>query len=135
MLARAPLARPAARASTPARARRASTRARVARASRAADADADAARARAIVGCVVTVALATTLATASAARAEVTCDMITPCTPPPPNGEPRYKLPGSTYDPAKAATARFEAALRGATTTEAPAPTFGDDARRGEATK
>ena len=128
MLARAPLARPAARASTPARARRATPRARVA------DADADAARDRAIVGCVVTVALATTLATASAARAEVTCDMITPCTPPPPNGEPRYKLPGSTYDPAKAATARFEAARR-ATTTEAPAPTFGDDARRGEATK
>ena len=106
----------------------------LARAPRAADADADAARARAIVGCVVTVALATTLATASAARAEVTCDMITPCTPPPPNGEPRYKLPGSTYDPAKAATARFEAARR-ATTTEAPAPTFGDDARRGEATE
>ena len=128
MLARAPLARPAARASTPARARRATPRAR------AADADADAARDRAIVGCVVAVALATTLATASAARAEVTCDMITPCTPPPPNGEPRYKLPGSTYDPAKAATARFEAARR-ATTTEAPAPTFGDDARRGEATK
>ena len=128
MLARAPLARPAARASTPARARRATPRARVA------DADADAARDRAIVGCVVTVALATTLATASAARAEVTCDMITPCTPPPPNGEPRYKLPGSTYDPAKAATARFEAARR-ATTTEAPAPTFGDDARRGEATE
>ena len=128
MLARAPLARPAARASTPARARRATPRAR------AADADADAARARAIVGCVVTVALATTLATASAARAEVTCDMITPCTPPPPNGEPRYKLPGSTYDPAKAATARFEAARR-ATTTKAPAPTFGDDARRGEATE
>ena len=133
MLARAPLARPAARASTPARARRATPRARVARASRA-DADADAARDRAIVGCVVTVALATTLATASAARAEVTCDMITPCTPPPPNGEPRYKLPGSTYDPAKAATARFEAARR-ATTTKAPAPTFGDDARRGEATE
>lgn len=130
MLARAPLARPAARASTPARARRATPRARVARASRAADADA----ARPIVGCVVTVALATTLATALAARAEVTCDMITPCTPPPPNGEPRYKLPGSTYDPAKAATARFEAARR-ATTTEAPAPTFGDDARRGEATE
>jgi len=65
----------------------------------------------------------------------VTCDMITPCTPPPPNGEPRYKLPGSTYDPAKAATARFEAALKSATTTEAPAPTFGDDARRGEATE
>ena len=128
MLARAPLARPAARASTPARARRATPRARVA------DADADAARDRAIVGCVVAVALATTLATASAARAEVTCDMITPCTPPPPNGEPRYKLPGSTYDPAKAATARFEAARR-ATTTEAPAPTFGDDARRGEATE
>ena len=133
MLARAPLARPAARASTPARARRATPRARVARAARAADADADAARARAIVG-FVAVALATTLATASAARAEVTCDMITPCTPPPPNGEPRYKLPGSTYDPAKAATARFEAARR-ATTTEAPAPTFGDDARRGEATE
>ena len=135
MLARAPLARPAARASTPAFKRRATPRARVARASRAADADADAARARPIVGCVVAVALATTLATASAARAEVTCDMITPCTPPPPNGEPRYKLPGSTYDPAKAATARFEAALRSSTTTEAPAPTFGDDARRGEATE
>ena len=130
MLARAPLARPAARASTPARARRTSTPARVARA----NADADAARDLPIVGCVVAVALATTLATASAARAEVTCDMITPCTPPPPNGEPRYKLPGSTYDPAKAATARFEAARR-ATTTEAPAPTFGDDARRGEATE
>ena len=132
MLARAPLARPAARASPPARARRAPPRARVARASRAAAADA--ARGRARGGCGVTVALATTLATALAARAEVTCDMITPCTPPPPNGEPRYKLPGSTYDPAKAATARFEAARR-ATTTEAPAPTFGDDARRGEATE
>ena len=128
MLARAPLARPAARASTPARARRATPRARVA------DADADAARDLPIVGFVVTVALATTLATTLAARAEVTCDMITPCTPPPPNGEPRYKLPGSTYDPAKAATARFEAARR-ATTTEARAPTFGDDARRGEATE
>jgi len=129
MLARAPVARTATLAAP--RARRAPARA-VARASRAdADADADADARRPIVGFAVAGALACALA--APARAEVTCNLITPCTPPPPNGEPRYKLPGSTYDPAAAAVARFEAA-RGAATTRAPAPTFGDDARRGEAT-
>ena len=87
---------------------------------------------RRAIGAAIAIAIATS--SSASAFAAVECNLVTPCTPPPPNGEPRYKLPGSTYDPAKAATARFEAALR-ATTTKAPAPTFGDDARRGEATE
>lgn len=54
------------------------------------------------------------------ARAEVTCNVVTPCTPPPPNGAPRYELPGSTYDPAKEATERYLAKL--AKEAEAKAP-------------
>ena len=45
--------------------------------------------------------------TALPARAEVTCDWIHPCTPPPPDGKPRYELPGSTYDPAADAVKRY----------------------------
>ena len=45
------------------------------------------------------------------AFAAVECNMITPCTAPPPNGAPRYVLPSSQYDPAKAAEERFAKAL------------------------
>ena len=41
----------------------------------------------------------------------VECNLITPCTNPPPNGEPRYILPGSQYDPAKAAEESYMRAL------------------------
>ena len=47
----------------------------------------------------------------TAAFAAVECNMITPCTAPPPNGAPRYVLPSSQYDPAKAAEERFAKAL------------------------
>jgi len=47
----------------------------------------------------------------SAAYAAVECNLITPCTNPPPNGEPRYILPGSQYDPAKAAEEAYVRAL------------------------
>ncbi len=55
---------------------------------------------------VASVALSLAL-TATPARAEVTCDWIHPCTPPPPDGKPRYELPGSTYDPAADAVKRY----------------------------
>jgi hypothetical protein len=51
--------------------------------------------------------------TALPARAEVTCDWIHPCTPPPPDGKPRYELPGSTYDPAADAVKRYLERQRG----------------------
>ena len=41
------------------------------------------------------------------AFAEVTCNLVTPCTMPPPNGEPRYIMPSSQYDPAKDAEEKF----------------------------
>jgi len=41
------------------------------------------------------------------AFAEVTCNLVTPCTMPPPNGEPRYIMPSSQYDPAKEAEEKF----------------------------
>ena len=47
----------------------------------------------------------------TAAFAAVECNMITPCTAPPPNGAPRYVLPSSQYDPAKEAEERFAKAL------------------------
>ena len=47
----------------------------------------------------------------TAAFAAVECNMITPCTAPPPNGAPRYVLPTSQYDPAKEAEERFAKAL------------------------
>ena len=49
--------------------------------------------------------------TSSASHAAVECNLITPCTNPPPNGEPRYILPGSQYDPAKAAEESYMRAL------------------------
>ena len=47
----------------------------------------------------------------TAAFAAVECNMITPCTAPPPNGAPRYVLPSMQYDPAKEAEERFAKAL------------------------
>ena len=47
----------------------------------------------------------------TAAFAAVECNMITPCTAPPPNGAPRYVLPSSQYDPARRAEERFAKAL------------------------
>ena len=41
------------------------------------------------------------------AGGRVTCTLVTPCTPPPPNGAPRYELPKSTYDPRAEAEARY----------------------------
>lgn len=67
----------------------------------------------------ITTTLSIAMTTLSA-RAEVTCNVVTPCTPPPPNGAPRYELPGSTYDPAKEATERYLAKL--AKEAEAKAP-------------
>jgi hypothetical protein len=37
-----------------------------------------------------------------------------PCMPAPPNGEPRYIMPGAAYDPAKEAVARYKAKLAAA---------------------
>merc|ERR1711990_236808 len=51
------------------------------------------------------------LSDTTAAFAAVECNMITPCTAPPPNGAPRYVLPSSQYDPAKAAEEKFAKAL------------------------
>jgi hypothetical protein len=69
----------------------------------------------------ITVLSAATVAmTTLSAHAEVTCNVVTPCTPPPPNGGPRYELPGTTYDPAKEATERYLAKL--AKEAEARAP-------------
>ena len=48
-----------------------------------------------------------TLLSAREVSAEVICNFVTPCTPPPPNGEPRYKLPSTQYDPAKIAEEKF----------------------------
>ena len=42
------------------------------------------------------------------------CGFKTACIPPPPNGEPRYIMPGSAYDPAKLAAERFKAKLQAA---------------------
>jgi hypothetical protein len=47
------------------------------------------------------------LSSPDAAFAEVTCNLVTPCTMPPPNGEPRYIMPSSQYDPAKDAEEKF----------------------------
>lgn len=69
---------------------------------------------------ITTLSAATIAMTTLSARAEVTCNVVTPCTPPPPNGAPRYELPGSTYDPAKEATERYLAKL--AKDAEARAP-------------
>ena len=41
-----------------------------------------------------------------------------PCFPPPPDGKPRYEMPGAAYDPAKLAVERYKAKLAAA----APAP-------------
>ena len=78
----------------------------------------------AVAGTAMATMVTMTLLTTPAAHAEVTCSMLTPCTPPPPNGEPRYNLPSTTYDPAKAATERYVAKLKAAedaASTRAPA--------------
>lgn len=43
----------------------------------------------------------------------IECTMMTPCTPPPPDGKARYELPGTTYDPAKEAELRFIEKMNG----------------------
>ena len=55
--------------------------------------------------------LSLTSLASSSVHAAVECNLITPCTNPPPNGEPRYILPGSQYDPAKAAEEAYVRAL------------------------
>jgi|TARA_Y100001954_G_scaffold29857_2_gene27357 hypothetical protein len=72
--------------------------------------------------------------TALPARAEVTCDWIHPCTPPPPDGRPRYELPGSTYDPAADAVKRYlerhrEIPASSASASESSAPAATTDER------
>ena len=73
--------------------------------------------------------------TALPARAEVTCDWIHPCTPPPPDGKPRYELPGSTYDPAADAVKRYlerhqrETPASSASASESSAPAVTTDER------
>lgn len=49
-----------------------------------------------------------------------------PCFPAPPAGEPRYKMPGAAYDPAKLAVERYKAKLAAAA--PAPAPASSSDA-------
>lgn len=39
------------------------------------------------------------------------CGIDSPCIPPPPNGEPRYVMPGAAYSPAKAAEEALKAKL------------------------
>ena len=75
------------------------------------------------------------LTSTSSAYAAVECNLITPCTNPPPNGEPRYILPGSQYDPAKAAEEAYVRALEAKkskvaaeTTLAAPAVEITNDA-------
>ena len=58
-----------------------------------------------------TAAFLSLTSSASSVHAAVECNLITPCTNPPPNGEPRYILPGSQYDPAKAAEEAYVRAL------------------------
>lgn len=70
---------------------------------------------------ITTLSAVTVAMTTLSARAEVTCNVVTPCTPPPPNGAPRYELPGSTYDPAKEATERYLAKLAKEAEAKAPA--------------
>ena len=45
-----------------------------------------------------------------------------PCFPMPPNNEPRYKMPGAAYDPAKLAVERLKAKQAGAAPAAAPPP-------------
>jgi len=58
-----------------------------------------------------TAAFLSLTSSASSVHAAVECNLITPCTNPPPNGEPRYILPGTQYDPAKAAEEAYVRAL------------------------
>ena len=44
-----------------------------------------------------------------------------PCFPPPPDGKPRYEMPGAAYDPAKLAVERYKAKLAAAAPPAAPA--------------
>lgn len=83
---------------------------------------------------ITTLSAATIAMTTLSARAEVTCNVVTPCTPPPPNGAPRYELPGSTYDPAKEATERYLAKLAKDAEARAPvsAPTVAVEAETTE---
>ena len=41
------------------------------------------------------------------AQALEACGITTSCIPAPPNGGPRYDMPSSQFDPAKAATERY----------------------------
>jgi len=50
------------------------------------------------------------------------CGVKTSCIPAPPNGEPRYIMPGAAYDPAKLAEERLKAKLAVAKQPAPPAP-------------
>lgn len=84
------------------------------------------ARPTAIVASVaLSLAVAACGAVAAPARAEETttirCDWTHPCTPPPPDGKPRYELPGSTYDPAREAVKRYLERQNQSSSSSAPA--------------
>ena len=69
----------------------------------------------------MTMMMLTTLASASDVAA-IECNLVTPCTPPPPNGEPRYTLPGAINSPGEDAVARYMAKLEAANAVAAPEP-------------
>jgi hypothetical protein len=81
------------------------------------------ARPTAIVASIAALSLAVAAcgAVPAPARAEVTCDWVHPCTPPPPDGKPRYELPGSTYDPAAEAVKRYLERQNQSSSSSAPA--------------
>eukprot|EP00232_Nephroselmis_pyriformis_P002285 CAMPEP_0182913250 /NCGR_PEP_ID=MMETSP0034_2-20130328/37942_1 /TAXON_ID=156128 /ORGANISM="Nephroselmis pyriformis, Strain CCMP717" /LENGTH=118 /DNA_ID=CAMNT_0025049963 /DNA_START=21 /DNA_END=377 /DNA_ORIENTATION=+ len=65
------------------------------------------------------------LATASAGPAQaVECSLMgtIPCMPAPPDGKPRYTLPGPGYSPAKAAEERFKAKMQAEAEAKKAAP-------------
>jgi len=71
------------------------------------------------IGAAIAIAIATS--SSASAFAAVECNLVTPCTPPPPNGEPRYTLPGAINSPGEDAVARYMAKLEAAKGTPAPA--------------
>jgi len=66
------------------------------------------------------VALASSFVYALGANADVVCSMLTPCTPPPPDGKPRYEMPGRINSPREDAEARYVAKLAAMKVERAP---------------
>jgi hypothetical protein len=65
---------------------------------------------------------AVTLAATPAHAVECSLWGKVPCFPAPPDGKPRYDMPGAAYDPAKLAVERLKAKQAGAAPATAPPP-------------